>query len=46
MGYIPDATDLYEQYEAEQERMKRRRSREAAEFDRVEYEINLEEEAS
>lgn len=43
---LPDATDLYDEYEDEQERMRRRRRREAAEFDRVEYEINLEEEAS
>lgn len=43
---LPDATDLYDQYEAEQERIRRRRRREAAEFDRVEHEINLEEEES
>lgn len=43
---LPDAEDLYDKYEAEQERMRRRRRREAAEYDRVECEVNLEEEAS
>lgn len=41
---LPDAADLYDEYEAEQERIRRCRRRESAEYDRVECEINFEEE--
>ena len=43
---LPDAVDMYDQYEAEQERIRRHRRKVAAEYDRVEYGVNLEEEAS